>query len=166
MMNVLRIPVVLTLIGLWLTGCASTPLFDASNVDTGLTPKSATADVAASRGKAVIWGGIVIAASNLKSQTEFEILAYPLDSKFRPRTDDRPLGRFIARQDGYLETADYTQGRLLTVSGVFEDTNLGRIGDSEYTYPVVRIDRLHLWPKQSDESGTRFHFGVGVMFHN
>jgi outer membrane lipoprotein len=93
-------------------------------------------------------------------------LAYPLDVDQRPDAEKKPLGRFLAEQDGYLETSDFTQGRLITVRGTLKDKRKGYIGDVEYTYPVVRINQLHLWSKQRDFSEPRIQFGIGIMFHN
>lgn len=148
-------------------GCATTPRFDTSDVDLDVTPQQATDSSAALQGTRVLWGGVIIASSNLKDATQLEVLAYPLAPNQRPDIDKAPLGRFLARQTGYLETTDYAQGRLITVSGTLRETREGRIGESEYIYPVVGIDRLHLWPKQRGGSPeTRFQFGLGVIFSN
>lgn len=34
----------------------------------------------------------------------------------RPDIEKTSLGRFLAEQDGYLETTDFTQGRLILIS--------------------------------------------------
>ena len=69
---------------LLLVACASTPVFDAKGVDRSITPSSATANMATSRGKTVLWGGVIVAATNLKDHSQLEVLGYPLDSDERP----------------------------------------------------------------------------------
>lgn len=118
------------------------------------------------QGKTVLWGGVIIASTNLKESTQLEILAYPLGSDQRPMSEDQAMGRFLAIQKGYLETTDYTQGRYITVKGTLGSTQKGRIGDSEYIYPVVNITQLHLWSKEGEYVEPRVRFGIGVMIHN
>ena len=147
-----------------LAACATTPKFDASGIDLSISPQQAVAETM--QGVQVLWGGVIISSANLKDVTQFEVLAYPLDSDQRPDTDKAPLGRFLALQPGYLETSDYAQGRLISVSGTLQDKRGGRIGETEYVYPVVKINQLHLWRKRGEASEPQFHIGIGVMFHN
>ena len=158
--------IILLLAALTLTACASTPKFDTSGIDASITPQAAVEKIKSLQGVPVLWGGVIITSNNLKDSTQFEILAYPLDVDQRPDTEKNPLARFLAEQDGYLETSDFTQGRLITVMGALKDTRKGNIGDVEYTYPVVIINQLHLWPKQRDFSEPRIQFGIGIMLHN
>lgn len=165
MMNIHHI-IILLLAALVLTACASSPKFDTSGIDASITPQVAVEKIKPSQGVSILWGGVIIASNNLKDSTQFEILAYPLDVDQSPDTEKNPLGRFLAEQDGYLEISDFTQGRLITVRGTLKDKRKGHIGDVEYTYPVVRINQLHLWSKQRDLSEPRIQFGIGIMLHN
>lgn len=149
---------------LLLGACAIGPKYDTSAIDPELTPQRAVAE--AVQNKPVVWGGVIINAENLKQATQFEILAYPLNSNQKPDVGKPPLGRFLAQKAGYLETADYAQGRLLTVNAIVQDSRVGRIGESDYTYPLVNIRQQYLWPQRSEPSDTRFHFSIGVMFRN
>ena len=158
--------IVLLLIAAFLSACATAPKFDTNQIDLNITPQQAVVEISTLQGTTVLWGGVIIASTNLKETTQFEILAYPLNSKQRPDTSKTPLGRFLAVQSGYLETSDYTQGRLISVSGTLQQNRSGRIGETEYTYPVINISQLHLWPKRGESPETRFHFGIGVMIHN
>jgi outer membrane lipoprotein len=151
----------LTLISL-LTGCASTPIFDTSPVDKALTPQSVIAEPGASLGKTVLWGGIILDTKNLADSTQIELLAYPLSNDQRPLPDNRPLGRFLIRKEGFLDPANYAQGKKLTVLGRVGNSQQGKVGESSYTYPVINAEQLQLWSEQS-ESETRFHFGLGIV---
>ncbi len=147
-----------------LSGCA-TP-FDVGNADRKLTPPQAVADIAAARGRTVAWGGVIVQSSNLKDATQLEVLGYPLDPDNRPDTKAAPLARFLAVHPGYLETADYTAGRQVTVVGTVVETREGMVGEARYVYPVLTVSRLHLWPKESAQaSEPRVHFGIGIGIH-
>jgi len=146
-------------------GCATGPRFDTRGVNAHITPATAVKDAAAVRDRRVLWTGMILNSRNLKDHTEMEVLAYPADSHHKPDLDREPLGRFLLEQPGYLETADYAQGRLITVVGVIGRAREGRIGEASYTYPVLTAAQLHLWPKSERGQGAepRIHFGIGVI---
>jgi outer membrane lipoprotein len=146
------------------TGCAVTPDFKLDGVNKTITPKEAATEMNRFQGQKVMWGGIIVNGTNTKQGTQFEVLAYPLDSNYKPKTNQNTLGRFIATTSQYLETLDYAQGRLLSVVGTLKETKEGKIGDAEYTYPVIKMDQHQLWPQGSQVSEPRLHFGVGVIF--
>ena len=147
---------------LMLAGCASTPTFDASQVEQSLTPQAVNAKPLESQGKSVLWGGTILDTRNLEDSTQIELLAYPLNSSQRPIQASKPLGRFIIRQPGYLEPTTYAQGRLLTVLGRVGDSQLGKIGEASYSYPVIFADKLQLWSPESESGNSTFHFGIGI----
>ncbi len=149
-----------------LSACAAAPRWEVSGVNKSVTPAQAAADIQSSRGQVVQWGGVIVSAQNLKDATQLEVLAYPLDESGRPRQDTQPLGRFLALKNGYLETVDWSPGRLATFIGPVQATRSGAIGESHYTYPVLSIQQSYLWPKISNHSEPRFHFGIGIGLHN
>jgi outer membrane lipoprotein len=145
----------------FLSACAK-PI-DVDKAERNVTPREAAQNVALVKDRPVAWGGTVVNAQNLANNTQFEVLAYPLDSQNRPKTDAGPLGRFIVVHPGYLETADYAPGRQITVVGPVTETRAGKVGEAQYVYPVVNADRLHLWPQASQvQSEPRIHFGIGI----
>lgn len=156
--------VLLVVIGL--AACASSPNFDTAGIDTSLTPQQAVDRIQSLQDEPVMWGGVVLVSTNLTDSTQLEILAYPLDSNQRPNRDQEPLGRFLAVHEGYLETTDYAQGRLMTVRGTLGEKRIGRVGEAKYTYPVVKINQLHLWSKHGDSTEPQVQFGFGLMIHN
>lgn len=149
--------------GLLLGACATTPTFDTQGADKTLVPAEAVQQ-ASLAGHAVAWGGVIIQSTNLQDRTRLEILAYPLDSTNRPNTNASPTGRFLAERPGYLETVNYAPGRLVTVVGPLEGTRAGRIGETEYAYPVVEAQRMQLWRPAAEyyNSEPQVHFGIGV----
>ena len=146
-----------------LMSCASTPLFDDSQVTLSLTPKIVIDEPGDSRDKTVLWGGTILDTRNLKESTQIEVLAYSLNSSYRPKLKSKPLGRFIILQQGYLEPTNYAQGRSLTVLGNVGDIQTGNVGESTYVYPVIAAQQLKLWSvKNERQPRSSFHFGLGV----
>ncbi len=149
-----------------LAACASAPKFDLTGVDTALTPGRAAANIDSVRNQRAVWGGVIVASRNLKDATQIEVLGYPLGRNNKPKQDNPPQHRFLVMHPGYLETADYAQGRLLSAVGTVADTQEGKVGDARYVYPVLNASQLHVWPRESyvGSSEPRIHFGVGVIF--
>ena len=145
-----------------LMSCAGTPLFDESQVTLSLTPKMVSAEPEINRDNIVLWGGTILDTQNLKESTQIEVLAYPLNSSYRPKLNSKPLGRFIIMQQGYLEPALYAQGRLLTVLGSVADSQTGSVGESTYIYPVIDARQLQLWSVKNERTRTSFGFGLGI----
>jgi outer membrane lipoprotein len=152
------LPVLLLL----LTACASAPSFNTLNVDPLLTPQKVTANPQPATGKSVQWGGTIVSTANLQNSTQIEVLAYPLDSDGRPKTDATAQGRFILERSGYLEPASYAAGRQVTVVGTLSGTRTGRVGEADYVYPVVAAKQLHLWSTERSFGGASTIFGIGV----
>ena len=145
-----------------LTACSSPAKFDTQNIDLNITPQQVSSETDFADDTQVLWGGVIVSSENLQNVTQFEVLAYPLDSNQRPDTDKTAEGRFIAIQQGYLEINDYKQGKQISISGTLQDLRTGSIGETTYTYPVINIVQLHLWEKKTVSTEPQFHFGVGV----
>lgn len=105
-------------------------------------------DIAAYKGQYARWGGTIASAENLKDATLLEIVARDLDSDGRPRDTDASQGRFIARVSGFLDPTVYAEGREITVAGTIEGSLVRKIGEYEYTYPVLNAAATHLWPQR------------------
>ena len=152
------------LLALLLSACATGPSFDTRGVNRSLTPKNTVAKLTAAEGKQVLWGGVILSTTNLKDSTDIEVLGYPLDKNQKPQRDRQPLGRFIFSVQGYLEPATYAKDRMLTVVGKVSRSQAGKVGESDYIYPVIAAEQLYLWPQESDYNtgGVRFGVGVGI----
>ena len=138
-------------------------MFDTSAVLQSLTPNSVVAEPTDSRGKTALWGGIILDTQNLKDLTRIEVLAYPLDSSQRPLVNSKPLGRFFVHQPGYLEPATFSQGQLVSVMGTVGESQSGKVGESNYTYPVINAQQLQLWSPENSQSRFGFSFGLGIQ---
>jgi len=156
-------PALLVLLPALLLGaCVSTPTFDTTGVVPGLTPQTVTANPLPATGESVQWGGTIVGITNLQDRTRIEVLAYPLDSKARPRSDSNPLGRFILEQKGFLDPAIYKQGRLISAVGTVTGTRITRVGEASYDHAVVDARQIYLWPEDQGPQGSGVTFGVGV----
>jgi len=156
----------LLLLPFLLVACATGPRFETGGTDRAVTPKAAVAEQTINQGKTVIWGGVILNVANLKDSTRLEILAYPLDGNQEPQLDRTPLGRFILGYAGYLDPADYAEGRTITVRATIGGTTEGRIGETSYTYPMVTSGQVYLWPRttRQDRSNVSFGLGIGIGF--
>lgn len=152
------------LLTLLLAACASTP-FDRDRYDDALSPAAVQRGAQPPSGNEVLWGGLVVAARNLERTSELEVLAYPLDLRQRPDTSKPPQGRYLVEVEGYLETGDFTEGRMVTTAGPLGALREGKIGESRYTYPVIETtpEHLKLWPPGRSGTEPRLNFGIGVM---
>lgn len=150
------------LLGLLLVnGCATR--FDIGAAEQQISPQQAANNIGMVQGKTIAWGGIIVSAKNLAKQTQLEVLSYPLDERGRPDREAKAQGRFIALHTGYLELANYAEGRLVTMTGAVSETRAGSVGEAKHVYPVLTIKNLFLWPTADEEaSKPQFHFGVGV----
>jgi outer membrane lipoprotein len=140
-------PVLGLLCATLLAGCASNIPKEIREAPAG-NPMVAEvrADAARFTGTHVRWGGTIAAVDNQASETWIEVVARALDSSGEPRQTDHSPGRFIAIIDGFVDPALYAEDREITVSGVVEKAVTRKIGDYDYTLPVVRVESHLLWP--------------------
>jgi outer membrane lipoprotein len=103
------------------------------------------------KGKIVIWGGMIVDSKNTKDGTLLEVVRKPLDMVGEPRDVDQSGGRFLALYDGFLDVAIYAKGREVTVGGVVEGKRVMPLGEIRYTYPVIHVKEIYLWPEVSKE---------------
>ncbi len=139
----------IVLIVVLLSGCASIPQPISGNV-AAISPQQTLQEGAV--GNRVRWGGEIVKVTVNKEDTCFELLAKPLDRSARPLRSDNAEGRFIACAPQFFDPAVYTKGREITVMGTVIEPVSGKIGEYDYRYPQVTIERLYLWPERPDFS--------------
>ena len=103
------------------------------------------------KGKTVLCSGVIISSVNLKEGTMIEVLQKPADRQGKPKDVDESEGRFLALNPGYLDVAIYNGGRKITVAGVIKGKKIQRLGEIEYSYPLIRVKEIHLWPVEKEE---------------
>ena len=103
------------------------------------------------KGQSVVFGGVVLTARRLKGGTRIEVLQLPIDRSTRPGYDlTRSQGRFIAFQREFLDPATLPQGTRVTVTGDVTGSTTLPLDETEYTYPVIDIKRVQVWPRSED----------------
>ena len=108
-------------------------------------------DLDAYKGKTVLWSGVIINSVNLKEGTMIEVLQKPADRQGRPKDVDESEGRFLALYPGYLDVAIYNGGRKVTVAGEVQGKKIQRLGEIDYTYPLISAKEIHLWPVEKKD---------------
>jgi outer membrane lipoprotein len=98
-------------------------------------------------GRMILWGGSILETTNRKDETVLRILKFELDFQKKPVQSDKPEGRFEIRYPGFLDPAIYKSGRLITVAGNLEGKRDVPLGNTQYSYPVVRAREIRLWEK-------------------
>ena len=150
----------LLLLAVPLVACMKPPQNLAGKFDPVTVPE---AQATARQGVAVRWGGVLIATRPGQQQTCFEIAAFELDGRARPRPSDDSPGRFLACSPGFFDPAVYQPGREVTVVGALAGTTPGRVGDYDYTFPRIDAATVHLWPdREPDEVGPVWWPMIGI----
>ena len=100
-------------------------------------------------GDKVRWGGTISTIENKASDTWLEIVGRRLKAYGRPYAEDKSLGRFLVRIDGFLDPDIYEAGREVTIYGVVESKIARQIDEHPYVYPLVKAETYYLWPDYS-----------------
>lgn len=145
-----------------LTSCAGSGNREQRMGDRLTAPAMAASHPVLHQGKTVKWGGMLVTSRNKQDRTELEILALPLRVNGRPDREGRPRGRFVAVRPGYLETADYQPGSLVTITGSIVGYKDDRVGAKKYRYPEVLIDESRFWRNTYYRDRPDVRVGVGV----
>lgn len=144
-MNVRKL--LLAILPLLLVGCASNSAMHATQTEENTPIAIVLADIDAHKGKQVRWGGTIASAKNKQGETWLEIVSRDLRASGKPTRSDKSAGRFIVKVAEFLEPEIYQQGRAVTVTGELVGSESGTIGEQSYVFPVVRSDKVRLWPK-------------------
>lgn len=136
------------LLAVLLVGCASIPEGIEPLPEEPLTRAEVLADPEATKGQAVVWGGVIAAVENTRDGTRLEIVARPLNREARPREVDQSEGRFRAYIDDFLDPQVYEEGREVTVRGRLAGIEEGTIGEFDYRFVRVDAQTAHLWAKR------------------
>lgn len=144
-----------------LSGCATTDCVGVVG-NPALIPSQVTA-IRRHTGELQRWGGTLVAANNLADRTELTVIGYPLDRCGMPQLGQEPIGRFIAVAPGYLETADYRSGRVVTATGLIAGLREGLVGEAPYRYPLLSNAKVRLWPEpDAAGAGPRPWVSIGI----
>lgn len=143
-----------------LAGCSTGEVIPPSlqaSIDTTVTFQQLRDSPQAHQGRLVVLGGEVLAARRLQDGTRLEVLQLPLDRSLRPEPDRMAsLGRFFAVHKEFLDPATLPPGTRLTVVGEVSGATTDKIDDIDYTFLVVEIKSLKVWPQMEFFSPSPF----------
>ncbi len=126
-----------------LAGCATTQEADERQGFNFLQVKAAPDSF---QGQPAVFGGKVLTARRHKDGTKIEILQLPLDRSMRPGYDlTQSQGRFIAIYREFLDPATIPPGTRVTVTGQVSGSVTLPLDETDYTYPVLTINRVQVW---------------------
>jgi len=132
-------------------GCAAVPAVEGPTLTVGQAREAGRA-AAPTEPLAVRWGGTIAEVRNTADGTTvLEIVSRPLRAGGRPRGGDVTDGRFLAEIDTFLDPEIVVAGRELTVTGELAGERDGRVGETPYTYPVVRVANFRYWQPEKPQ---------------
>ncbi|MEP6932539.1 MAG: Slp family lipoprotein [Nitrospirota bacterium] len=142
-----------------LAGCASTQEAEDAQEITFLQVKATPYSF---QGQSTVFGGRVLSARRQKDGTKIEILQLPLDRSKRPGYDlTQSQGRFIAIYREFLDPATIPPGTRVTVTGEVSGSTTQPLDETDYTYPVIKINRVQVWPGSEYLVPIRPYMGPG-----
>ena len=136
----------------------------ASRVDRSLTFEQLKQSATAYIGKVVVLGGAVLKAKRLPAGTSIEILQLPLDGSEPVADVQQSQGRFLALQKEFLDPATLVERPRVTIVGEVTGVQTQRLDDIDYTYPVLAVKDLKVWPDAIGAGlrpGPRFGVSLG-----
>jgi outer membrane lipoprotein len=141
---ILTLPLLVS--ALFITGCSAIPKALIVPGSTALTNFSAVQkNVSSEQGNQARWGGVIAKVTNNANNSMLEVVHFPLKSSARPKQGDETQGRFRVYFSGLLDPVIYKEGRSITALGTVTSSEEGKIGDHEYSYPVLKASYIHLW---------------------
>lgn len=146
----------------FLAGCASGGVVPAAlqaQLDKTLTFPLLRESPDSYRGHLLVLGGEVLSAKRLKDGTRIEVLEIPLDSSLQPGLDrTTSQGRFFAVQKEFLDPATIPPGTRLTLVGEVTGALADKLDETDYTYPVMEIKSLKVWPRGDTLSHVPYYY--------
>ncbi len=116
------------------------------------------------KGQMIVLSGIVLKTENTKEGTLLQILQRPAGFRGKPKDVDETGGRFLALDSRYLDVNVFTEGRAVTIAGEVQGKRTLPLDKTEYTYPLISVKELYLWPATRDYGSphSSVHIGLGV----
>jgi outer membrane lipoprotein len=109
-------------------------------------------------GTKVLLGGTVVGTRVRQEYTVVEVLQKRLGFRGEPRDEDKTGGRFLVVSSELLDPEVYSAGRGITVAGEIIGEEVGKLGEADYLYPVLRAEDIHLWKDHAYRHGTYSYY--------
>jgi outer membrane lipoprotein len=101
------------------------------------------------KSKIVLLGGTIVQTVPKTKETEIEVVQKQISSSGEPYLSDKSEGRYLVIVDRFLDPAIYSSGRDVTVAGEVRGSEVRRLGEIDYRYPVIAASELYLWTRPS-----------------
>ena len=96
-------------------------------------------------GKLMMFGGVIIETKNDEEGAWIIVLEKPLDRGGRPNWTAESDGQFLITTKAYLDLGAFRRGRPITVIGESRGSKSLPLLGSDYWYPLLEAQQLHLW---------------------
>jgi len=116
-------------------------------------------------GQTVILGGQIISATPTPQGTLLTVLETKTEKDERPYGADTSQGRFMAQAKGFLDPQIYAQGRQVTVAGKVAGRQAGKVGELDYTYPLIQAEQVYLWPRPEPRYYRDLYWPYGPYYY-
>lgn len=103
------------------------------------------------------------ARKNTDEGTYLEVVEKEVDYRGEPKDTDISHGRFLILYDGYLDTVIYARGREVSVVGEILGKKIRQLGETQYSYPLIKSKKLYLFEKQRKQHNIPVRFGIGIL---
>ncbi|CAG1770532.1 Outer membrane protein Slp [uncultured bacterium] len=130
-------------------------------VDRDVTYASLAARSDEFKGKVVLLGGTIVQTVPKPNETEIEVVQKPANASGEPHLTDKSEGRFLVVVDRFLDPAIYRSGRDITVAGEVRGSEVRRLGEIDYRYPVISALELYLWRRPSAPQAYPYPYSFG-----
>ena len=90
-------------------------------------------------------GGVIAKVTNLENKTRIEVVNLPISNSGKPDINQEPDGRFVGYIQGFADPVTLSEGRLITMLGEGGKPEVGKVGEFDYSFPVMQIEGFHLW---------------------
>ena len=148
-------------IALQLSGCAHVVSKEMRDrAESGISPDLFFRNPDAFTGRVIILGGFIARTMTGEGGSSYiEVVQNPLDSSGRPADRDVSSGRFLIFSEGRIDSTIYSAGREVTVAGEVLGKKIMPINGTEYAYPVIKSEELHLI---RERRRIPVHLGIGI----
>ncbi|HHT9110566.1 MAG TPA: Slp family lipoprotein [Candidatus Brocadiaceae bacterium] len=127
-------------------GCHVIPKQVREHANPSITFQELMKDPEKFKGQTVILSGVIIETTNTKEGTLIKVLQRPAGFRGQPKDTDETGGRFLALADQYLDPKVYAKDREVTIAGEVQGKRVLQTGEIEYTYPLIHIKEIYIWP--------------------
>ena len=131
-----------------------------------ITSREVLKDPERYRGQIIILSGVIVETENTKEGTLLKVLQRPEGFRGKPKDVDETEGRFLAIYNGYLDANIYAKGRSVIIAGEVQGKRILPLGEIEYTYPVIYVKEIYLWPEEKRYYSPypSWHIGFGYFY--